>query len=129
MKPNVERLQTLLDHMRSGNRFHETFDFSYFYTELSCGTAGCMAGELPTIWPDHWNFDHNGFSTIHLKEYVIGGTPSQLSAWFSITTKMVDHLFYQDSQSIELYGGEVLTAQSTLEQVTNNLKLFINQHK
>ena len=38
---------------------HKIFNFSIYNDETnSCGTAGCMAGELPILFPHSWVFNY-----------------------------------------------------------------------
>lgn len=133
----LDRLQALLDHMRGGKRHHAQFAFHAFNIPLAdeadepdCGTAGCMAGELPTLFPDHWKWVGEG---THSEPKLRGLkctalVPEQLGAFFGLSLEAVHHLFYPRRQNTKLFGGGKLQSFSPLEAVTANLETFIARH-
>lgn len=113
----LEQLATL----KKEDCIHDVFDFSVFH----CGTAGCLAGELPGLDPDfyfvetfqshrlrHKNIDHK-LSTFVLEEY------------FDLGEEATAHIFVSGYQDTEKYGGKDLTDDATLEDVQENLRIFL----
>lgn len=133
MKIRIDRLKKLLAHMEQPQEKlgHKEFDFEIYDNGYGgeCGTAGCMAGELPFIWPDKWRL-----CTSPLKNHPIlkGGsvyilsTEWHLMQWFGLDAGMVKHLFYPHFQDTDKYGGKkMLNSSSKKEEVVENLREFI----
>lgn len=124
----LDRLMILRDHMLYGDRGHKNFDFSCFNNTYGrcasnkCGTNGCMAGELPIIWPKYWEF--NFFGEVNLRNKTPGLTTNDLMKFFDLEHHEVQHLFYPNMQYSN-YTKKQLTVDSTLKEVVNNLEKFI----
>jgi hypothetical protein len=138
---NIDLLESFINWVSiKKNRGHKIFDFRVFnywdsYSDInsnSCGTSGCLAGELPVFDPINWEFDkeliklksHNkpgDFLGIHLE--------SHLMSYFDLTLYQIEHLFFPEHQQCDLFGGKKLYEDSTLEEVLNNAQIFTNQYK
>lgn len=126
MKPNTERLIKLADHLLNGKLGHEVFDFGRYndVLEPKCGTAGCAIGECPIVWPIDWHFDYMG--TPHYLTYEFASIGAQ--QFFDISHSQYEHLFEPRLQSPEKYGGDLLGASATKEQVANNILEFCKRY-
>jgi hypothetical protein len=100
---------------------HKTFDFSCF--ENYCGTAGCLAGELPFLYPDRWVFNESKEPTLIGRSY----TDASLEIWFDLQIDEINHLFYPTCQKTKLFGGKRLGFESEKLQVLSNLRSFIKR--
>jgi len=140
---NKERLLTLLAHMREGKLSVDKFDFSTFRTEYtniptvidSCGTAGCMAGELPAAFPGIWKLHRTKLgSTSGYGSYypvlvegnfdIAGGNQAfkhDAKVFFELSDDEVRYLFYPREDYAE--GG--LPDEATREEVADQLEYFI----
>lgn len=137
-KPNIERLEMLLKHMESEPLSVDRFDFSTFRSydrsydqddsESVCGTAGCMGGELPIVFPESWEIQRN--CVFRTGDIDYGLSPmDQIKRFFNLTESEAYHLFMPDYQAPELYGGVLLHNHATKEEVTENLRIFIELYK
>ncbi len=135
----LERLKKLLAHMRnSEGRRHTEFSFATFCSwalgnlgnaqgkaKPYCGTAGCMGGELPGLFPRHWEW--GGDNRPRLKVHPCLTPAGDLSAFFSLTDNEVRHLFYPLGQDTDSFGGEDLPSHATADEVADNLEIFIRR--
>jgi hypothetical protein len=133
MKPNIERLKKLLTHMQSGQLSVDKFDFATFKQVETCGTMGCMAGELPTLFPEKWRFQEILFSSpllqyLHNEEWT-DYIRRSLSDFFSLSSEQTYRLFYPSYDSWDENKGCVLGEDATREEVTENLRQFIEEQE
>ncbi len=136
----LARLKKLLAHMKNKrNLRHKEFRFRNFCTVLDtdnpakpyCGTAGCMGGEVPGIWPRHWKWVEG----VHGQSfYPCLRNPSDptntvtrydLGEFFGLSESQTRHLFYPDWQNPEAYGGQTLSHTATRKEVVDQLDTFI----
>lgn len=123
---------------------HGRFTFTRFntgnldlYTKIPhCGTAGCLLGELPGITQD-WYFDEGGdlrCASINTTKYMT--VTEQASEYFDIDRRYIQALFIPSDQledndeelASDLIEGAInLSGKATLQEVQENLKLFLNQ--
>ncbi len=158
---NLIKLQALYDHMLSDRKGHKQFNFGCFNAyDLdvpnilsndpifeTCGTMGCMAGELPILFPNDWEFkaclgmtrpilsEKNGDA----KTYYTGGInyikssfisiAHQLSEFFDITIDEVGHIFYPCKELEDKNCSNNLSRDSSLEDVLKNFKEYLDQKK
>jgi hypothetical protein len=114
--------------------------------EKGCGTAGCLMGEFPMIFPEfmfsskavglrlncdlakvNGNFE---FKESELPEIgAFDKTDKYVCLFFGLTPEQEYHLFYPHCQKPELYGGRDLSHAATREKVISNLKIFIEKVK
>lgn len=152
-----ERLLKLYNHMANEKLSFDRFDFSNYKQEYSkenssesCETLGCMAGELPIIFPEYWAYHldkahtnllprENTFElmkaySVFLKEsngrVVYGGsTVNDLELFFHLKEEEREHLFSPNGQSqlIDEYflKNKKLGVRATKEEVTENLRRFL----
>jgi hypothetical protein len=123
---------------------HDTFDFSVInvnrdtdryktvvlenYVVHSCGSAGCLLGELPAFSKD-FTFDKSGLL------YKGKGKPSfvadGVSDYFNIDSCLFMFMFFGEIRiPPELKGAgviEFLKETATLEEVQHNLRIIINK--
>jgi hypothetical protein len=118
--PRIDRLQRLLAHMEAAPevRGNRRFDFGTYRT--ACGTAGCMAGELPAIWPEEWTLVRCDFGSF---PYLKGDdkrrdVSAHLSEWFGIEWKTARRIFYPAEFNR-------LTGLSSRGEVVENLRQVI----
>ena len=119
------RLRKLLDHMEGGQLSVGRFDFNCWRD--GCGTAGCMGGELPMVFPGEWvwkggmpwlkPFDEEDRCPVHFT--------SQAAWFFGIQFGDVVDLFFPAGSGEELAGR--LRANATRQQVAEKLRLFIER--
>lgn len=110
---------------------HKKFDFDVFNTGLheknSCGTNGCMAGELPAVFPKHWIWVCNGVYRKNIKNN--SSFFEEASEYFGIKVMEVFHLFYPDRQNVLIdlffYTHSKLHREATKKQVVDNLERFL----
>ena len=123
---NLQRLHILYDHLMWGKLGHKVFNFNTYnnITEPECGTAGCAIGECPIIW-NEWVFGYMGSPLLN------NTSGSMVSAsgkeWFEIDSDEFKHLFLPEKQNTEIFGGRILTDETTREQVAYNIKAFIDK--
>ncbi len=97
------RFLALYNHMIQPQRKlgHKKFDFNHFNDGLDiCGTMGCMAGELPILYPDEWLFDGIFVRLTHGEMMRVA---DDLTEFFNIPIDEVYHLFYPWSQNSKIY--------------------------
>lgn len=122
------------------NLAHKKFDFSQFnaigdsgycFSHNGCRTNGCMAGELPAIFPRSWEWVG---SQINLKSSMYCSTKSQLGEFFGIEYWEAAHLFYPGDQinhktavEGEFYDpkGSILYTNASKREVVANLRRFL----
>lgn len=137
MKPNIRRLNKLLKHMEKENLSVDRFDFSvYRGYSPNCGTSGCMAGELPAIYPGYWSWHTYIYNKANPKlvlkcpDYRPSKSITELlSVFFNIPQSAAEHLFVPNCQMPDIYGGSDLSLEASKEQVTENLRQFIKWAK
>lgn len=127
-----DRLLLLADHLESGKLGHDAFYFGDYHVPdvsmchelkalgITCGSVGCALGECPTIFPNDWSFDNEGYPTFGILPRRSGAC-----AYFGIDLDEVDHLFMPGQQRCESYGGQYLQTLSTKEQVASNIRAFV----
>jgi hypothetical protein len=134
-KLHLNRLKKLAAHLRRGKLGHKKFDFARYNSNLDrtthrnlCGTNGCAIGECPIVFPRQWKFSCSG-------PVLRGGQP--LADIFGISPKLStleffklneaeqNHLFNPNGQIPESYGGKMLGAEATRNQVARNIEIFI----
>jgi hypothetical protein len=138
MKPNIERLKKLLTHMESGQLSVDKFDFGCFRNKISCSTVGCMAGELPTVFPEDWTFKQRSdvrwmyFPVLKSKDDINPHSPfmnqismRHLEEFFELAPEQCSALFVPSDGD----DGGRLTEEATREEVTENLKQFIEEQE
>jgi hypothetical protein len=132
----LDRLKKLLEHMESGKLSVDRFDFSQFRVRAECGTSGCMAGELPAVFPEewehktrvHWCDPDIDYMVVRLKKaepVYAGDFPVDAMDFFGLGYAEVLQLFYPASW-VRLPSGR-LPETATREEVTANLKAFIEE--
>lgn len=100
---------------------HTRFDFSTYRKDIDGGTAGCLAGELPFIDPENWEFEKEiqeiqGYNLVYKPDPTCTGI-SGMMAYFDMSQKEV----------LSVFGWATLKATSTLEEVQANLKKFLKE--
>jgi hypothetical protein len=94
-----------------------------------CGSAGCLMGEFPLIFPENWEFvsgdvkfigDSSGNSN---DDGAI--VDDDVCSFFGLDDAQYRHLFFPNRQIPVHYGGRVLRSFSTRKEVIDNLKIFI----
>lgn len=141
-KLGLKRLEKLRDWMRGKGSGRE-FDFRTY--EDTCGTVGCLAGELPYLFPNYWGFSSFFLAAgkfIFLKErpkswkenkFSTKQPIEELAYFFSLSLIEVKHLFipYSQSSNIDPYYKEryCLVGESTKKEVLENLERFIKIKK
>ena len=122
----LEKLMTL----KQEESKHSAFNFCTFKKELECGTAGCLAGNLPFIVPEEWEFyfdntiDNDGYY-IKLVKNSTSDETKDLVKYFDLSRDEIDHLFFPYCQEPYKYGGHNLNSEATLEEVQNNIREFL----
>lgn len=135
-KIHKERLIKLYEYMKQhqGKLYHKKFDFGTYFNTCSYGTCGCMAGELPTIFPKYWRWISQ--STIqYLYPIMTQYSPNfhyvfpNIKSFFGITDSEAHHLFSPGKQLayIDKYyrNHDVLSTRATKRQVVANLHRFL----
>lgn len=125
--PNKERLLKLANHLLYSQLGHEIFDFNHYNkgegaqsVKNKCGTAGCAIGECPIVWPEHWEFDGNGFPV--LKDY---GSPTMSGlTFFEISRTTYEELFMPTGPYSTIRNGP--KSNATKEEVANNIIKYCN---
>jgi hypothetical protein len=84
-----------------------------------------MGGEAPIIWPDTFAYGtYNIIDCINdTIEYDIEN-PSRM-VFLGLKDDEDEHLFYPDSQTLAMYGGQPLDENATREEVAYNIREFI----
>lgn len=134
-----ELLQKLYDHGKSGNFKADIFDFGSFrhtlgYALGACKTAGCMAGELPYVFPNDWVFEESsGLNTSYKLPRLLpsagGRVIADLMTFFDIPEIAAEHIFYPGEQHEELFGGCKLYEKASLADVLDNMAIFLERTK
>lgn len=75
--------------------------------------------ELPHIFPKDWVYN-NKFEPIWKKRKKSDPFLS-IRAWFGITELQMEHLFFQDMQQCERFGGRPITGTSTKKDLAFNV--------
>lgn len=124
-----ERLLALYKHMNQPqkNLAHKKFDFNIFndgFKEKNeCGTSGCMAGELPAVFPRSWGWSR---FNVYLKNNSSGITVQDLAIYFGLTGAEMRHLFIPGGQSDFIDPNcETLPPEAKRAEVVANLKRFL----
>lgn len=128
-----DRLKQLADHLLHGKLAHKRFDFRFInaieedtdekYKKNKCGTMGCAIGECPAIWPENWSWKLQGVMLDGVLEWELASAEK----WFGIDTQMAEHLFLEDHQHPELYGGKHLGGNARKSSVAKNILAFIEK--
>lgn len=141
-KLGLKRLEKLRDWMKGKGSGRE-FDFRTY--EDACGTVGCLAGELPYLFPKYWGFSAFFLAAgkfIFLKErpkswkenkFSTKQPIEELAYFFNLSLIEAKHLFipYSQNSNIDSYYKEryCLVGESTKEEVLENLERFIKIKK
>lgn len=133
-----KRLLKLYEYMRQPQKKlgNDKFDFSVYKDYISCGTCGCMAGELPYIFPRMWEFDTINYIDIlisvrlrqgqHGDRFSSKSEIAQLSEFFGISYDEASHLFQPNGQSLGIDPrSKLLERSATKRQVVANLRRFL----
>lgn len=127
-KKQKERLLKLYEHMKQPqkNLAHKKFDFSVWNAcaneRNECGTNGCMAGELPAIFPKYWQWEKGGLSYKGNHNLEIKG----IAEFFGISMNEACHLFIPMAQLLTIDPkSKPLDADAKKSQVVANLKRFL----
>lgn len=137
-----DRLLELAAHLKSDRRGHKFFDFTIFSAgqrdpeRHGCGSAGCAFGELPVVWPDHWDFGRTWGATnpmlygVRLKssDWPYANSLSAhagTSEWFELSEDEVFALFYADRRLREASPIEPLSYDATAEEVADRFIAFV----
>jgi hypothetical protein len=133
-----DRLQKLVDHLRSGELIHK-FDFSVLnfnpdgwdgvYNTVvfkgrevkNCGKLGCAMGELPAVFPRHFYFNEEGCLCS------ADGSSYPVKDFFGLSYDGQHHLFEPGSQCEEL--SKTIPKTAGVKRVTNHIERFIQQMK
>lgn len=132
MTVQQKRLLALYDHMRQPQKklAHKKFSFSYFNCTFpngnvdknGCGTCGCMAGELPAIFPKYWKWRPGGLVYTESDEKELPA----LKEFFGLTVSEAAHLFLPGYQSTYIdKKTQMMGKYSTKRQVVANLRRFL----
>lgn len=118
-RKTIKRLRMLLEHMEQGRLAHGTFRFDKFRSK--CGTAGCMGGELPSLFPADWMWIANE----PVCKPDITFVPSAMR-FFGLGKGLIYRLFVPYFfRRIPGYGQ--LPASASREEVTANLARVIRE--
>ena len=131
MEPiHKDRFLKLYNHMTQpqSKLGHEMFFFGCFNNKVNaCGTMGCMAGELPVIFPNDWYFDE--YKDVRLIHGLNFGVKIDLKEFFNITKHEAEHLFYPGMQDSKIdpyfFDHRDLPPISAKEAVVENLRRFL----
>lgn len=123
----MKQPQKKLAHKKfSFNDFNRSPECNYDIPKNECGTVGCMAGELPAIFPSIWKWDSYW---IAMKRGIANNTVYNLATFFGINILEVRHLFYPNLQDkkIDPYwkNKQYLTPSATKREVVKNLERFL----
>lgn len=89
----------------------------------NCGTAGCLAGELPGL-DKNWYFDTAG--DLQLKSFECACDFDRLIHYFDLSRREIHHIFFPNNQSFKIDPEcKVLDYDATFEEVQNNLRRFL----
>ena len=75
--------------------------------------------ELPHIFPNDWVYD-NKFQPIWKKRKKSDPFLS-VQEWFGISEEQMEHLFFQGMQSHDRFGGRIIDARSTQQDLAYNV--------
>lgn len=131
-KKQKERLLKLYNYMCQPQRklAHKKFDFGHYNINLNltveagrCGTCGCMAGELPVLYPKYWSW--YGFGLWYSPSKSENEVQS-LAEFFGLNYDEVGHIFIPGLQSKSVDpGAKLLSEYSSKSKVLNNFKNFL----
>lgn len=137
----IKRLEKLRDHLAQPQEklAHDKFCFDVWngqpsraskkkFATRGCGTAGCAFGELPYLFPDEFMWGDG--CVIRTKptsspHNIVDGS----SNFFGLTSAESLHLFMPNNQNPDAYGGIYLRSYSSLPEVTENMRIFIDKLK
>lgn len=127
-QPNIT-LSQLADHLEKGELLHKQFDFSDYnsktpeigHTFPHCGTSGCAIGELPAL-DSRFKFHIDGFMSFNGRAM----SPSIVADYFELSEEAASHLFYPDEQQPEVFGGDYLKSNATIDDVIGNIRAFLD---
>lgn len=130
-----------LAYLKPEQCIHKSFDFSKYNDQCTikkkhkipnCGTAGCLAGELPGLTKD-WYFNEAG--RLKCKSFEGYLECEAISLYFGIPYEAARYLFHAMKNMIPfirpetinplLKGIELLDDGATLQEVQANLKIFL----
>lgn len=134
------RLATL----KASERIHKRFTFAEFNTDdfewgmpdgdkvAHCGTAGCLAGELPGLTKE-WIFDPYGrlvtqeryHAQIETNTRQLYDVAELIAEYFDIPSEHAEKLFIPRSYFEEVPGWKFLGHDATMRQVQANLKAYL----
>lgn len=140
---NFDILKKLAE-LKPNELLHEKFDFSAVnYTEgefdtvkdvPNCGTAGCLAGQLPQLhkgwyfgsegWLRYRDFVHEG-SPPEIEDEVFLNVTKNLESFFGLKFRLIDTIFFPYPKSPVPIKILKLSDRATLSQVQYNLRLII----
>lgn len=120
---NRERLQILIDDLRSEHSFSAShmFDYRTMRRETPCGTAGCALGQLPKLWPDVWKWVGDTPRLIISPDDCYS-TCTDAAYWFGIQSEDVVMLFYPDSSFC------TLSRDASCLVVADHIQKFVDSH-
>lgn len=131
-KTQKKRLLILYNYMNQSQKklAHKEFYFGAWNLDYPggirdnvCGTNGCMAGELPALFPRSFKWRWNGIVLVSQNLHDIAA----LKFFFGLSSAEVWHLFLPGGQSKAIDPGlrKYLRNNSTKKQVVNNLARFL----
>lgn len=105
---------------------HDKFYFGTYENREGCKTLGCIAGELPAVFPKSWYFQN---SVLFLKGSSYVPITQDVAAFFDISYVEASHLTIpgQQTMSVDPYYMDhpVLPTTATKAQVVANLRRFL----
>jgi len=85
-----------------------------------------LVSEFPKIFPKDWTYSDGQY-------YWLGDenkkTLTSILNFFGIGLSMFSHLFIPGGQMVSLYGGELLSSDSTTKDLAMNMILFIESQE
>lgn len=123
---NFEALEKIVNHLRYGQLGHSKFDFNIVHRDspdpddiMGYGSAGCVIGEFPFIFPEKYTqkqiFDR------HISHQVDG-----IMSYLGISYNDFYYLFYPHGS---FRCDNLLSEFATKEQVADNIEKFIKIKK
>lgn len=79
--------------MKQEESIHAKFNFSTFNSETTCGTMGCLAGDLPGI-SNEWSFNEFYLPSIKPYSKLISPVLVSLMDFFELSESIIDGIFY-----------------------------------
>jgi hypothetical protein len=127
----IDRLTKIAEHLERGQLGHEEFYFGHWnadeqYNQLEengCGYCGCAIGEAPFVFPDEWHFK-DGVPVLREAPHDCFAAWSGMR-FFDLPRAAFEHLFLPLEQEPMVYGGKILFADATREEVAANIREFI----